>query len=139
MRLQTVKFFLRFKSIMTNNNMFQQHYKCVYGIANLIKYSTWPLYIYKSNHIIIVSIILSNLFREADATSRFNGLIDGMSGLYVPRVYTEFSSNSVLVTEFIYGTPLGDLHDLSQRTRDAVTLHHLFTHFFQFVFFSIYQ
>ncbi|KAJ3251333.1 putative aarF domain-containing protein kinase 4 [Boothiomyces macroporosus] len=59
--------------------------------------------------------------REAASIDRFRELIK-MENLdrvfHVPKVYTELSTEKVLVTEFVYGKPIDTVTNLSQMDRD---------------------
>jgi aarF domain-containing kinase len=58
--------------------------------------------------------------READAMDRFREWIALDSFLHVPKVYREYSTKSILVTEFVQGVSLGKLMNLPQEKRNEV-------------------
>lgn len=59
--------------------------------------------------------------REAQACIRFKGLLESESHIFnVPEIYTEASSPEVLTAEFMVGTAVTKMNDLSQHDRDWV-------------------
>ena len=53
---------------------------------------------------------------------KFRELVDGRIGVSVPRVFKQFSTSKVLVSEFVEGSPLGKATMLPQSYRDSVNL-----------------
>ena len=51
---------------------------------------------------------------------RFRGLITGRKGMAVPKVFKDYSTEKVLVSEFVEGSPLSRAEILPQSYRDSV-------------------
>ncbi|KAI8612168.1 ABC1 family-domain-containing protein [Chytriomyces sp. MP71] len=58
--------------------------------------------------------------REAASMSRMRELVDGMRGVYVPRVFGDVSTGRVLACEFVEGVAIGSVDHLEQRKRDEI-------------------
>lgn len=54
---------------------------------------------------------------------KFRDLFQGREGITVPKVFKEFSTSKVLVTEFVEGSPLGKATILPQEYRDSVHIY----------------
>ena len=59
---------------------------------------------------------------EAHMAQRFRADVDQMPGIYVPQVYSEFSSRRVLTTEFIHGIKISDKEQLQAAAIDIPSL-----------------
>ncbi len=53
---------------------------------------------------------------------KFKDLVAGREGIAVPKVFKEYSTSKVLVSEFVKGSPLGKATILPQEYRDSVIL-----------------
>jgi predicted unusual protein kinase regulating ubiquinone biosynthesis (AarF/ABC1/UbiB family) len=59
---------------------------------------------------------------EAHMAQQFRADVERMPGIYVPQVYTEFSSRRVLTTEFIHGIKISDKEQLETAAIDIPSL-----------------
>ncbi|MBN1135028.1 MAG: AarF/ABC1/UbiB kinase family protein [Anaerolineae bacterium] len=59
---------------------------------------------------------------EAQMAQRFRADVEQIPGIYVPRVYSEFSSRRVLTTEFIHGFKISDKEQLQAAAIDIPSL-----------------